>query len=185
MGTCEPRSREAAKRCSLRVPMQSGNARFYHDTQVLNYDYGGAASPLCGFAACVFPVFPSSAVNMVTTDVIGDTFTDIYQKTMGNYTNKAKTGICKESHTLRASYQCPRTFLWLRQGAMETMGAMETVGAMETMGTYEPRSRKAAKRALRASTLPHARFYKNWVLFGNRSHCRTMPTPVSAVMNWT
>ena len=88
----------------------------------------------------------SSAVNMVTTDVIGDTFTDIYQKTTGNYTNKAKTGICKESHTLRASYQCPRTFLWLRQGAMETMGAMETVGAMETMGTYEPRSRKAAKR---------------------------------------
>ena len=104
---------------------------------------------------------------MVTTDVIGDTFTDIYQKTMGNYTNKAKTGICKESHTLRASYQGPRTFLWLRQGAMETMGAMETVGAMETMGTYEPRSRKAAKRALRASTLPHARFYKNWALFGN------------------
>ena len=36
-----------------------------------NYDYGGAASPLCGFAACVFPVFPSSLVNMVTTDVIG------------------------------------------------------------------------------------------------------------------
>ena len=31
----------------------------------------GAASPLCGFTACVFPVLPSSLVNMVTTDVIG------------------------------------------------------------------------------------------------------------------